>query len=855
MRALGFAIATAGGLLVACGSGHGDDIQVTPDAGPPAVTTELCTYEPLAPTAGTGGTVTAGPLTAGAAERILDVPVGTALGGYTERAGFLGGAHQLDSRAVAISGVFSPSVGVEAAPRAKALALAAGGETVVIVKLDAIFVYEGMLFDLETRLGPTFAGKVLLASSHSHSSWAQFTGHGPLKLGAGEERAIVYRRFLDAAAGAAQDALAAMRPAKLGVSFDRHFDPTDQVNHDRRGENDMLAGGNVKDDHLYLVRVDGTDGTPIAALPIFGEHGTLNDADNAFASSDAPGALERVMQEQFDSKVVVMHLQSAGGDNAPTGHGGLDCNAHPGAPTDPCLRWAVEEGHGRAAVTALMTAYAAAGTSMVDTLPIEMLSRSIELGPAPEVSTIRGGALAYAPFDPAAIPDGKIYDGSGGLRSPIDEFDAPVGAALCESETAMFPAAAIPGDDTLLPYGSCLRLDVASTILGPLFDVDFGVDATHPVCETTRTTISALRLGDYVIGTMPGELTVMLASYLRSKSPADEAHTILVGYAQGHVGYMLRPEDWMLGGYEPSVTFGGPLQAESIGERLLGLLPLALTPLREDGTTAGTTRVATKVPVDVLPVDDPAPGAGTVPTTIPDHTWARTGPPVQAQPAAQIPRVSGIAQFVWLGDDPQTQTPRVLLERETATQGTFAPVTRRSGRLVEDQELVVAYTPNPLQRGTTPQQHVWVVEWQAVPWLGEAGLDALGARAGVPLGTYRFHVTGKSWTLDSAPFEVVAGGLLVRTATPVTAGHIAATVALHAPQGWRLLDMDLPSNQPVPLRSAAVTVDLLDANGAVKRTAAVSTDANGGVEVAPVAGATQLRVTDGFGNSSTLGFP
>ena len=842
MRALGLAVAVGCAVLAACGR----DDAPAPDAGG-VVTTERCDYQPLSPTANAGGTVAAGALTAGAGERILDVPVGTALGGYTERAGFLGGSHTFDTRKVAISGVFNPSIGIEAAPRAKALALAAGGETVVIVKLDAIFVYEGMLFDLEQRLGAGFAGKVILATSHSHSAWAQFSGHGPLKLGSGELRALVYSRFLDAAEGAARDALAAMQPAKLGVSFDGHFDPTDQINHDRRGENDTLPGGNVKDDHLYLIRVDATDGTPIAVVPIFGEHGTLESGDNAFASSDAPGALERVLQEQFDHKVVVMHLQSAGGDNSPNGHGGLDCNAHPGNPNDPCLPWAVEEGHGRAAVATLMTAWTAAGASMKDSLELEMLTRSIDTGPAPETSTIRDGALSYAPFDLAKTPDGKIYDGSGALISPIDEFNAPVGAALCESETAMFPAAAITGDDTLLPYGSCLRIDVAATILGPLFKVDFGVDATHPVCETTRTTISALRIGDYVIGTMPGELTVMLATYLRSRSPLDEAHTILLGYAQGHVGYMLRPEDWMMGGYEPSVTFGGPLLAESIGERLLGLLPLALTPMREDGTTAGTTRVATQMPTDDLPIDDPAPNAGTVPDLMPADVWGRTGHPTVAQPDAMIPRVSGLAQFVWIGDDPQVQTPHVTLEREI--DGTFTAVTRRSGRVVEDQDFVVAYTPEPLQRGAGPQTHVWVVEWQAVPWLGAPGADSLDARGGVPLGRYRFHVAGKGWELDSAPFTVVPGGLVV-SATRAN-NQVTATVALHAPKGWRLMDMSAPSNQPVGLHALAVTVELLGAGDAVLSTVIKPTDATGAVQVADVPAATSVRITDSFGNVAT----
>ena len=44
---------------------------------------------------------------------------------------------------------------------------------------------------------------------------------------------------------------------------------------------------------------------------------------------------------------------------------------------------------------------------------MEMVSRSIEIGPKPETFTIRGGALAYAPFDLSKTPDGVIYDDTG----------------------------------------------------------------------------------------------------------------------------------------------------------------------------------------------------------------------------------------------------------------------------------------------------------------------------------------------------------------------------------------------------------------------------------------------------------
>ncbi len=846
MRAPGLApllLAAAAAAAAACG----DDDPTPPTSN---VTTDHCAYVPLARTAGAGGTVAAGPLTAGAADRVLHIPVGTALGGYTGRATVLGGGDNVDTRKIAISGAFNPSIGVTAAPRVKALALSAGGETVVLLKADMIFAYEGLVFDLEQRLGPDFTGKVLLATSHSHSAWAQFTAHGPLKLGAGQQRDLVYRRFLDAFEAAARAALASRVPARIGVHATAQFDPQDLVNRDRRGENDALPGGDRGEDHLYLLRVDSTAGAPIAIVPIFGQHPTLNDQDNPLATTDASGALERALEEQFDARVVVMHIQSAGGDTSAVGHGRLDCATRPGQPGDPCFSWPAEEGHGIQAQLQLMAAWTQAGAAMRDSIELEMVTRSIETGPSPETFSIRGGALRYAAFDGKTPADGVVFEGAA-LASPIDEFNAPVGAGLCEGPSPMFPAAAIPGTEGIAPYGSCLRLDVAAPILGSLFEIDFGVDERHPVCETTRTTISALRIGEYVLGTLPGEVTSLLAGLVRERSPVGEK-TIVVGYAQGHVGYMLRPEDWVLGGYEPSVTFWGPLESESIAERLLELLPLAVTPEREDGAAGGTTRVAVPAVQDNLPIDRPAPMAGSVPAAVPPVTWARTGTPGQAQPAAQLPRVAGIATFVWIGDDPQVQTPRVTLERET-TPGTFAPAMRRSGRVVDDAELVLAYTPSPLVR-SGPQTHVWVAEWQAVPWVGAPGLGGLDARGGVPLGRYRFHVAGDGWTLDSQPFDVVAGGVAL-DGVARAGGAIRATVQLHAPKGWRLLDLALPSNLPVPVRSQQVTFALLDAGGATLSSVPRMTDASGVAQVPDNVAARSVRITDRFGNQATAAIP
>ena len=169
-------------------------------------------------TARTGGVVQAGALSAGAAEHVIDAPVGTTLGAYT-RAGFLGG--QVDDRVVPFAGKFVPSVGIAAAPRVKALALTAGNETVLILKVDVGLMFEGLLFDLEERLGDDFAGKVLLAASHSHSAWGQQSGHSGLEIGNGPFRDAVHAAFLDALEQAARAALEDRRPAQLGIHATR----------------------------------------------------------------------------------------------------------------------------------------------------------------------------------------------------------------------------------------------------------------------------------------------------------------------------------------------------------------------------------------------------------------------------------------------------------------------------------------------------------------------------------------------------------------------------------------------------------------------------------------------------------
>lgn len=807
----------------------GDDDRGGP-ATPPS--TAHCDYAPLPAPTRASESVREGDLRAGVAETFLDLPVGSTLGAYTGRARSMGQSFAADDREVPFAGSFLPSVGVEHAPRVRALALDNGEDRVVILKADLGVADDTVLAAVESELGAAWAARVIFATSHTHSGPGHYVANDVLTVGFGVFRRESHAHLVTRLVRAAREAIASLAPARLGVHHEPNFDPRDEVSRDRRAQNDALAGGRRKDNDLYVLRVDREDGSPLAVIPVVGVHPTVLGADNPFASNDAAGAIEAAVEETFDRPVMVMHLQGTAGDVSPAGRGGIDCDG-----ADLCLNFARAESVGRAAAPWIRAGWTRAGDAMRARVPLEVLTRAVSLGPDARTFEVRDGGLRYLDFDLRRDPDREIYGADGGLLSPLDEFNAPFGAALCgASGSALTPRAQMPGTLGLRPYQSCNRVEGIAPVLGPGLGLSFPRDEV--LCGTTRTTVTALRLGEWFLATLPGEPLTLLGDRLRRLGP-DAARTIVVGYAQGHIGYVLTTEDWLSAGYEPSINVWGPLEGEYVMEQAASLLRLAATPQRED-PRGGVTRWVPRMPA-ALPLPDAAPRAGEVPAAIPPTLYVpalsrRGARPTRAQPADRVPRGT-LAHFVWIGEDPRSGTPRVTLERSD-DDGAFTPVRRRSGRAVQDRDFLVSVTPDPIGSPGVSRSWYWSVEWQALRPGGVEG-DELAARPDLPLGRYRFRVEGTGYTVNSAPFEVVAGSLDVELRREGDALAVRATRRL--PQGYRLLDLEVPSNGPVPLRDARVTLTVTLADGSA-RTLERALDGDGRVRLAPTdAPAAQVR--------------
>jgi hypothetical protein len=198
--------------------------------------------------------------------------------------------------------------------------------------------------------------------------------------------------------------------------------------------------------------------------------------------------------------------------------------------------------------------------------------------------------------------------------------------------------------------------------------------------------------------------------------------------------------------------------------------------------------------------------------------------------------------------------PDVTLERQVG--GAWETVLTGSGRPVSrGPDILVTHTPDPLLPFEIAQTHYWYAAWQAVGHVDD--------RAGLPAGTYRLFVQGRThsgstttypwdtadYTVEGTPFTVVPA--------VVTAGVSGSdvTAAIVAPaRGYRLVGLDGSYRGYNPLSDDAATLTFVTADGETTTVEAVGVRGGGYTTFAGVvpAGATRVTVVDTYGNTGTV---
>jgi neutral ceramidase len=806
---------------------------------------------------------------AGAAEGTLNLPVGTPMGGYSARAMYLGAETKQDNRASPYTVGFVESTGVHTRPGIKAVWLTNGDQDLVITQTDTIYSFDGLVSaltsELEARTGRPLHGKVVHTTNHSHNSYGPFSDQIHFYLGGDKFNEEIFERFVQQLADVAMAAYADREPAAIGTGWAKDWDPDDRVYHDRRGENDNLVmfddlppGGTGKDPYLNVIRVDAVDGTPKALLYTFGIHGTV--LEGSMLSSDASGGIDMALEEQFDTPVVVMHMQSGAGDASPSGS------------DDGMARI---ETLGEYAKGAIMDLWADTPTSDA---PITMETAARHIWQHRDLLTVHRGdkVLEYHPYesDMNWASDEKVYEDDGSIATPIDEFNAEFGAAFCGSDTPLISAGFI-GSNTY-PYSSCTDVGLVSRIVYAIFEVS-DVDYPLPFNESMKAGTLATKIGPIptlmpdgttvtqplFAGFFPAEPTSMFTEQWRRrvKSQLGYDMPLIIGYSQDHEGYFLPPEDWLMGGYEPNIAIWGPLQGEHVMEGVLDYSQelLSTDDVAEDpdpsGYYAPTTYASHELPTAYLP--DLTPDAGTIvhADAAPEYLWvpADVGFVAEYEVPDQVPRVQGVVQLVWKGGDAMVDEPVITLQRQEGSD--WVPVTTRSGRTVTDRytDIIVGWTPDPLYPAEADQTHYWWAAFQVVNHIDD--------KTALPLGTYRLHVDGvrytggsthwpwatAPYTVDGDPFEVVPAAI---TLTADVDG-VWASIAGPA-DGWRLVDLEGYSKGDNPVRGD-VTVDSTVGDAISSVTLAADRIEGGRAHVPlDLSSVCRVTVTDAAGNTGSL---
>lgn len=694
-----------------------------------------------------------GPLSAGVAVGDLYAPIGSSMSGYGARPG---PAHPY---AVMMGG----STGYYGKPDVKSLALDNGEERIVIARVAVSgvseYLYRRVLSQICERGGVDLTGRLWLSATHSHSGPSHFTPIPVILGGVGTD--VFDRPFAERLARSIADgvieSMNRMEPASLAATIVSPFDPDDTWSHDRRCHNDPPK---YKEDRLFMARVDRADGSPLAALFGFPIHGVW--MGKTLMSTDLPGAIERGFEDTFDRPVTTFFLQGPAGDVNPstTPHShddeqGMEWHARSLAP--------VLRGHYDDLVPVADVALGMA------TRPLSISRESIGYGDD-EFGRVDLVTHEFVPY-----ADGAFYCGAPDVWAELSYFEEHGSIIDCGN----------PGTVLVDGYLGC--------VLPILFVDEWWTWAMNP------TEVADVRLGDFLLALIPGELSSWLSRRLRDNLTAatglSEDRVATFGYSNGFQGYLLTEWDWMQGGYETAMNSWGPRFGDWLVDRNV---ELAQTLLSAEGP-------------EIYP--EPSHAVLPLPDMLPTGYETSESPGRRLDNPAPSYRRFETVSFAWAGGFSGVDSPRVKFEKWDGDS--FEPVLRSNGAAMTDggMDTVLTAAPTPdytTRRFPSRRLHRYAIAWELT--------------ADTPLGRYRLRVDGQSW--DGAavqPYEVVSESFEIFESDAVRVTDLSVEdlgdgdyhVSCAAdwppnPGGYRLRHPDYGSSEwaPIPGGRATATIEL-----------------------------------------------
>jgi neutral ceramidase len=228
-------------------------------------------------------------LHAGAAREIISPPRGIYLIGYGDRT--------------------KGNAGVHDDLTATALVLDDGGTRLALVACDLLCLNEFIVDRIRAQVGE--GTQVVICCSHTHAGPIAYADHR-----SGRARRAVIASLVERIARAVHRAAAALIPAELAwcqtevdIAINRR---------EKRPDGEVVIGVDPAgpiDRSVGVLRVRGTDGTPLAIVVNYACHGTVLGPGNLLVSADWIGAMRPRVEEALGG--LTLFLQGAAGDLNP----------------------------------------------------------------------------------------------------------------------------------------------------------------------------------------------------------------------------------------------------------------------------------------------------------------------------------------------------------------------------------------------------------------------------------------------------------------------------------------------------------------------------------------------------------
>ena len=449
-----------------------------------------------------------------------------------------------------------------------------------------------------------------------------------------------------------------------------------------RAAQDPDGPAHTIDPNVDVLRVDRLAGgrrVPLGAWSAFANHGTVNRSSFDYYNSDHHATAARVFEAAVRRAGHV-----APGRPVVNVYGNSDA----GDVSSGLTRFgpAVAEQVGRREAAAMLNAWRRAHLTRRPRLDLRwtrvcFCGQDTPFGPLADhavfgISYLTGSEEGRGPLFDAT---GDIYEGR--------RLDAPVGAQGVKIEA---------------------RADTDRTL------------------EPTAVPLTAARVGDRLIVTVPGEATAELGR--RTRAAAFSAargggigRVVLAGYANEYASYFTTPEEYGAQHYEGGTTVYGPASGPFVTASLAELA----------GRLAHGRAAPAPFPFDAT--------LGLRPTAGPYPAGAARGRAL-TQPRAT--RRLGHAGFRWRGGESGTDRP---------LDSPFVTVQRRAGRgwrsMADDLGLSILWSVDDAQPKLT-----------GIPHFRRGRTGAYGATweppPSAPTGSYRFVVTARRYRLVSRPFRL-----------------------------------------------------------------------------------------------------